>query len=97
MADIEKDKAFKAPADANALSKHFDSHNGDFDTAQEFVRAYLNNDRRALEALGVQNMEKLRDVLENMYPDIREKLHEETSTVEHLKTCLENLKLQKKS
>jgi hypothetical protein len=91
MSKLEKDKSFQAPRDANALSAHFDANNGDFDTPEEFIRAYLQHDRRALAALSVQNMEQLRDVLENMYPEIREQLKEETLTPENLKKQLDYL------
>ena len=36
-------------------------------------------------------MEQLRDVLENMYPEIREQLKEETLTPENLKKQLDYL------
>ena len=32
--ELEKDKAFQAPRDTNALSGHLDAHNGDFDTPE---------------------------------------------------------------
>lgn len=72
MSDLEKDKAFKAPTDANALSKVFDNFNGDFDTPQEFVSACIRRDPRALEILDRKQLDNLRDALENMAPEIRQ-------------------------
>lgn len=89
--DIELDVSFKAPREANALSRHFDAHNGDFDTPEEFIRAYLSHDRRALATLGVQNMELLRDALEKMCPDIREAMREETTTPRRMREYLHQL------
>lgn len=91
MSDLEKDKAFKACRNTNALSGEFDTHNGDFDTPEEFIRAYLNHDRRALAALSLQNMEQLRDVLEVMHPDIREDMKRQTATPETMKKYLDQL------
>lgn len=91
MSKLEKDKAFQAGRDANALSGHFDAHNGDFDTPEEFIRAYLNHDRRALAALSLQNMEQLRDALEKMHPDIREEMKAETTTPQQMKKYLDQL------
>jgi len=88
---LEKDKSFQLPRTANALSGQFDAHNGDFDTPEEFIRAYLNNDRRALASLSLQNMEQLRDVLKRMHPEIRELMKEETSTPQKLKQYLDEL------
>lgn len=73
--DLEKDKNFKAPKDANPLSKHFDEHNGDFDTPEEFIRAYINNDRRALAVLELQDMTQLREAMENMSPALRKMMN----------------------
>jgi len=91
MSDLEDDKKFKTSSSTNALCAQFDEHNGDFDTPAEFIRAYLNNDARALAALSVQNMEQLRDVLEDMYPEIREALKEETTTPQNMKKYLKQL------
>lgn len=91
MSDLEKDKAFQACRNTNALSSEFDTHNGDFDTPEEFIRAYLNHDRRALAALSLQNMEQLRDVLEVMRPDIREDMKRQTTTPEKMKKYLDQL------
>ncbi|HEX2753330.1 MAG TPA: hypothetical protein VHP34_09585 [Alphaproteobacteria bacterium] len=91
MPKLEKDKVFEAPREANALSAHFDTHNGDFDTPEEFIRAYLNHDQRAVAALSLQNMEQLRDVLEKMHPEIREDMKRETTTPQEMKKYLEQL------
>lgn len=91
MSDLEKDKSFQACRDTNALSSHFDAHNGDFDTPEEFIRAYLNHDHRAVAALSLQNMEQLRDALEIMCPDIREEMKHETTTPQQMKKYLDQL------
>ena len=74
MSDLKKDKEFKAPIDENALSKHFDDFNGDFDTPEEFIRACLRNDPRALGLLKQKPLDSLKDMLEPMSPEIRQSM-----------------------
>ncbi|MFH1159267.1 MAG: hypothetical protein V1721_10390 [Pseudomonadota bacterium] len=91
MPKPEKKKPFPSPGSRNALSGQFDANNGDFDTLEELIRAYINHDTRALEVLDLKNMEQLRDVLERLDPKIREIMIEETSTPQRLQQYLANL------
>ena len=72
-AKFKPDKEFKKlMGGKNALAKHFDAHNGDFDTPEEFVRAYLRNDERAIKCLKIQNIGKLKDALDEFYPELKD-------------------------
>ena len=85
MAKSKGDSSPKLLGDNMTLSENFDTYNGDFDTPEEFIRAYLEYDHRALAALSMQNMEQLRDVLEIMYPEIRLLMKDETTTLENMR------------
>jgi len=97
MPKFEKNRASQLLSDIgsgdtkDSLSDMFDKYNGDFDTPREFVRAYFQRDKRALSSLSLQNMEQLRDVLEAMFPKMREILKEETSTPQKLQQYLADL------
>jgi len=64
VSSLEKNK--------NELSSHFDAHNGDFDTPEEFIRAYLHNDARAIRSLNVKYVGRLKDTLDEFYPELKE-------------------------
>ena len=89
MAKSKEDGSHKLLGDHVTLSDKFDDHNGDYDTAREFIRAYLKYDYSALAALSMQNMEQLRDVLEIMYPEIRVLMKDETTTLENMKKYMD--------
>lgn len=89
--ELEKDKRFQTDSSTNALSGVFDAYNGDFDTAEEYIRAYIKNDRRALEKLDVQNMDELFAAVERLYPDIAAKMREKVITPDVVKACLDTL------
>ncbi len=89
MTKSKEDSSPELLGDHVTLSDKFDKFNGDFDTAQEFIRAYLEYDYRALNALSMQNMEQLRDVLEVMYPEIRLLMKDETTTLQVMKKYMD--------
>lgn len=97
MPKFKKDNASQLLGDKltkekkGSLSKLFDDNNGDFDTPGEFLRAYLKRDPRALSALSLQNREQLGDILEPMFPEIREIMKEETLTPRKLQQYLAEL------
>jgi hypothetical protein len=80
MSDLEKDKAFKAPPTANALSQSFDEFNGDFDlgddfkTPQELFQACQLNHPLALERLKRIPPDALRDMVETMSPEVQQSM-----------------------
>ncbi|MDD9900851.1 MAG: hypothetical protein OXT65_07725 [Alphaproteobacteria bacterium] len=84
MSDLENDKRFKSGVDANALSKNFDAHNGDFDTPEEFIRAWLAGDKRAFANMKNMNKDILHEVLETMRPEIRDLIERAILRPDHL-------------
>jgi len=89
---LKLDKSFKAPKDANALCANFDSVNGDFDTPEEFIRAYLLNDKRALNSLKMQDMAQLKSAIDKMYPEMKEYTADGVISDAEMKEILSNVK-----
>lgn len=90
--EFSPEKVFKAHRDANELCVSFDKNNGDFDTLEEFVRAYLENDRRALDTMHLQNMEQLFDVIETMSPEIAREIHGRVPSVEQMHCRIDEMR-----
>lgn len=61
----------KMAKNKNALSKHFDANNGDFDTPEEFLRAYFKGDESALKSLSVKHIGYLKDALDEFFPELK--------------------------
>lgn len=89
--EMDDDKSFSAPTDANALCGQFDDVNGDFDTPREFIRAYLAKDPRALKMLETQDFHQLKAILDKEYPELREYLVDGVITPDEMREILDKV------
>ena len=102
MPKFKKNGASQLLGDKNSedpLSGVFDTYNGDDDTLEgvvqnlleKFVKEYLKRYPNALNSISLKNVVDLCDVLERMFPQIREIFIEETLTPQKLQQYMIDL------